>query len=216
MRRSWYLPICFLLCAGCPCVPGETVVAQPPQRAPDSPHRRTANRAQVATRSANEEAVKRATVRYWNAARQIYRDCNQKIREISFPYFLGKEEAKIRRQAANRLRALDKTHVDPVVIDHVNEVIRGFETVADIVEESAKRALLQDAIALLGWLVRTVRLQQRLAVYPRVWPGFSKEARQTIDKATEKIQRITRKWQKTEASAIRHVRQKYGVELDPW
>ncbi len=94
---------------------------------------------------ATQEKIALASANYWNRCIDINNQSVASKSDLWFKNFRPEAIEVTCRTAASKLRALQTTSVAPEVVDHVNRVIRGFETIGAIAKVKGRESLLRDA-----------------------------------------------------------------------
>jgi hypothetical protein len=138
---------------------------------------------------------------YWLAAKEESDRLNQHVKGMTAASWRSREIADLCESAAMSLRGLDKTRVDPVVIDYVSDATVYLETLAMRLRAGGMRSYLE-------LLLRLADLIPKAIQQPAIGALGSKEEQETAEDA--------RRLRDREREAIVAMRRKYDLELAPW
>lgn len=166
------------------------------------------------------EKVALATKNYWDRCIDVNNRFVSDKSEVWFKEFRpGAVEATC-REAARGLRELDSGNVDPLVVEHVNRAIRGYETIGAIAKVKGRQALLRDAAHMLKFIYRSRSVAVMGAYADGGWIemglGISRGGRKAATEGQDQTSKIASKIIDSEEAVIKAMREKYNLEIKPW
>ena len=166
------------------------------------------------------EETKSATKQYWSSCVANNRRFIKDKSDVWFKEFRPDAVELTLRDAAKRLRALDKTNVDGRVLDHVNLAIRGFENMGAIVKIKGKESLRNDALGVLNFIRFKSPKQFSGAVVDgglfETGPALTEGGKAATREGQLATTKIASDLVSSEEETIRAMRESYKIELEPW
>ena len=182
----------------------------------------TSDRDEAATKenAAMIQRVGQTTERYWKDCIAINNEFIARKSDIWFKQFRPGAIESACKDAAQRLRDLDTRDVERDVVDHVNRVIRGYETIGAIARVKGRESLLRDGGDILKFIYSVSKNANPGAVADGGWMemgvGLFSGGRQATSEGQQQTSGLASELMTSEEAVIRVIRQKYEIELQPW
>lgn len=150
------------------------------------------------------------TLSYWEKGRLINEYLSDEYGEIENPTSNPKKIKQIFEKAGKKLRKLDKSNVDPLVIDFSNKMIHYYETTSQLVEIGSNKSWWEEFYKWLAGITNLVGglLDMNMVVNPSVG--------NLVNDEQKRIYNLHQEAAIFQLEVISKIRQKHKIELEQW
>lgn len=149
------------------------------------------------------------TQSYWEKGSLINEYLSDEYDEIKDPSSSPSKVTEIYKRAAQKIKKLDKTSVDPLVIDFGNKMVLYYETTSQLVKNGSKKSWWKQ---FYEWLAGITNLLSGLNKFMVIAPEVGKL--ETDEQ--KRIYELHQDAAKCQLEVISKMRKKYQIELATW